>query len=90
MLSNWLENGEKYIEKCNFYIKYLDKIECYADRPYLVFSELIPETYIYIFLALEWCYYGNKIFRNFARAVLCKLFEEICFSFLNSVNYHSF
>ena len=27
----------KYIEKCNFYIKYFDKIKCYADRPYLVF-----------------------------------------------------
>ena len=49
MLSNLLENGEKCIEKCNFYIKYFDKIACYADRPYLVFSEL----HIYFFFALS-------------------------------------
>ena len=49
MLSNLLENGEKYVEKCNFYIKYFDKIKCYADRPYLVFLELKPETHIYFF-----------------------------------------
>ena len=36
------------MEKCNFYIKYFDKIKCYADRPYLVFSELKPETHIYL------------------------------------------
>ena len=46
------KKGEKCIEKSNFYIKYFDKIKCYADRPYLVFSELKPETHIYIFLAL--------------------------------------
>ena len=39
----------KCIEKCNFYVKYFDKIKCYADRPYLVFSELKPETHIYCF-----------------------------------------
>ena len=38
----------KCIEKCNFYIKYFDKIN-YADRPYLLISELKPETHIYIF-----------------------------------------
>ena len=32
--------GGKCIEKCNFYVKYFDKIICYAYRPYLVFSEL--------------------------------------------------
>ena len=54
MLSNLLENGGKYIEKCNFYIKYFDKIKCYADRPYLVFSELKPETHIFFFWP-KWC-----------------------------------
>ena len=43
-------NGEKCIEKCNFYIKYFDKIKFYTDRPYLVFSELKPETYIHFYL----------------------------------------
>ena len=38
MLSNLLENGGKFIDKCNFYIKYFDKIKCYADRPYLIFQ----------------------------------------------------
>ena len=52
ILSNLLKNGKKCIEKCNFYMKYFDKIKCYADRPYLFFSELKPETHIYIFLAL--------------------------------------
>ena len=32
-------------EKCNFCIKYFDKIKCYADRSYLAFSELKPETH---------------------------------------------
>ena len=50
MLSYLPRNGEKCIEKCNFCIKYFDKIECYADRRYLVFSELKPETHICIFL----------------------------------------
>ena len=48
MLSNLLENGAKGIEKCYFYIKYFNKIKCHADRLYLVFSELKPETHIYI------------------------------------------
>ena len=39
----------KCIEKCNFYIKYFDKIKCYADRPYLDFSELKSETHIFLF-----------------------------------------
>ena len=59
-MSNLLENGEKYIEKCNFYIKYFDKIKCYGDLPYLFFSELTAETHIYFFflalpLSLEFC-----------------------------------
>ena len=41
------KNGRKCIEKWNF-----NKIKCYADRPYLVFSELKPETHIYFVLAL--------------------------------------
>ena len=49
MLSILLKNGRICTEKYNFYIKYFDKIKCYADRPYLVFSELKPETHIYIF-----------------------------------------
>ena len=40
-----LKNQVKYSEKCNIYIKYFCKIKCYADRPYLVFSEL-KHTYI--------------------------------------------
>ena len=42
----------KCIEKCSLSIKYFDKIKCYVDRPYLFFSELRPETHIYIFYAL--------------------------------------
>ena len=38
--------------KMQFYIKYFDKIKCYADRPYLVFSELKPETHIYFVFGL--------------------------------------
>ena len=49
MLSNFGGNGGKCIEKCNFYIKYFDKIKCYNNQPYLVFSELKPETHIYFF-----------------------------------------
>ena len=52
MLSDLLKNEGKRIEKYNFYIKYFNKMKCYADRPYLVFLELKPETHIYIFLAL--------------------------------------
>ena len=37
MLSNLGGNGRKCIEKCNFYIKYFDKIKCYVNQPYLVF-----------------------------------------------------
>ena len=44
-LSNLLKNGGKCIEKYNFFVKYFDKIQCYADRPYLVFSELKPEMH---------------------------------------------
>ena len=29
-----LANAGKCSEKCCFYIKYFDKIKCYADRPY--------------------------------------------------------
>ena len=43
---------EKCFIKCNFYIKYFDKIKCYADRPYLVFSELKPQAHKYIFWGL--------------------------------------
>ena len=61
-MSNLLENEEKCTEKCNFYIKYFDKIKCYADRPYLVFSELKPETHMFFFdlLMKFWCK-SNKI-----------------------------
>ena len=44
------EKWGKCIEKCNFYIKYFDKIKCYAYRPYLVFSELKPETHIFFII----------------------------------------
>ena len=47
LLSNLLKSGEKFIEKCNFYIKYFDKIKCYSDQPYLVFFR--AETNIYFF-----------------------------------------
>ena len=36
-VAKFAENERKCIEKCNFYIKYLDKMKCYADRPYLFF-----------------------------------------------------
>ena len=36
--------------KCNIHINYFGKIKCNADGPYLVFSELKPETHIYIYL----------------------------------------
>ena len=52
MLSNLLKNGGRCTEKCNFYMKYFDKMKCYADRPYRFFSELKPETHISLFLAL--------------------------------------
>ena len=32
-----------------YYFTPLDKRKCYANRPYLLFSELKPETHIYIF-----------------------------------------
>ena len=42
--------GKKCIEKCNFYIKYFDKIKCFANPPYLDFSELnLKHTYIFFF-----------------------------------------
>ena len=68
MLSNLLENEEKCIEKCNFYIKHFDKIKCYADRPYLVFSELKPETHIFFFWPKE-----SENLRNFIRPQLYDL-----------------
>ena len=74
MLSNLQENGEKYTEKCNFYIKYFDKIKCYADRPYLVFSELKPETHIYFFF---WggggAYAQRHVKGDHATMLLCSL-----------------
>ena len=36
----------KNVLKKNFYIKYFDKIKCYVDPQYVVFSELKPETHI--------------------------------------------
>ena len=36
---NVVKNGGKCTEKYNFYIKYFDKINCYADQPYLVFFQ---------------------------------------------------
>ena len=43
---------EKCIERCNFYIKYFDKIKPHANRPYPVPSKLKPETHIYFFFCL--------------------------------------
>ena len=49
-MSNLFENGGKCIEKCNFYMKYFDKIKCYADRPCLVFFRAETwNTYIFFF-----------------------------------------
>ena len=67
MLSILLKNSEKFIEKCNFYIRYFDKIKCYSDQPYLVFSELNPETNIYFFglksvWGLSTCHYAGNVF----------------------------
>ena len=47
MLSNLLKNVLK-----NAISLYFDKIKikCNADQPYLVFSELKPEMYLYFFL----------------------------------------
>ena len=42
---------ENVLKKCNVYIKYFDKIKCYADRPYLAFSEL-KHTDIFFGLSL--------------------------------------
>ena len=52
ILSNLLKNGEKCIEKCHFYIKYFDKIKCYADWPCLVFFQSwnLKHTHIFCFL----------------------------------------
>ena len=61
LLSNLLKNGEQCIEKCNFFIKYFDEIKCYADRPYLVFSELKPETHIYFVLVLQFRSFGGDL-----------------------------
>ena len=46
---NVVKFAGKCVEKWNLYIKYFDKIKCYADRPYLVFSELKPETHTIFF-----------------------------------------
>ena len=40
-------------------IKYFDKINDYADRPYLVFSELQPETHIHLYI-----FFGLSINQN--------------------------
>ena len=78
MLSNLPKTGEKCFEKCNFCIKYFDKIKFYANRPYLECSELKSETHIYIFFGLmnhirTYCYeptyadrqvLANKEYRN--------------------------
>ena len=52
MLSNLVKTGGKCFEKCNFYIKYFDKIKCYADRQYLVFFQSWNLKYTYIFFGL--------------------------------------
>ena len=57
--------GKSYV-KSNFYIKYFDKIKCYADRPYLVFSELKPETHIFFF----WPKLCHSLFMPFVCYVL--------------------
>ena len=56
-------------KKCNFYIKYFDKIKCYADRPYLVFSELKPETHTYFFSLIKW----PRADSNRARVVILEM-----------------
>ena len=81
MLSNLLENGEKCIEKCNFHVKYFDKIKCYADRPYLVFLELKPETHIYFFFGLMLI-----ISQNFAYLPNYSVSEVILMALAYSVN----
>ena len=50
MLSNLLENGEKYIKKCNFYIKYFDKIKYYA---YFFQGWNLKHTYIFFGLSYD-------------------------------------
>ena len=45
-----MNKKKKKKKKCNFYIKYFDKIKCYADRPYLVFFRAETwNTHIYFF-----------------------------------------
>ena len=66
MLSNLLKNGGKCTEKkkSNFYIKYLDKIKCFANRPYLVFSELKPETHSFFFFVLSFFFFFFSLESN--------------------------
>ena len=47
-----------------YIVKYFDKIKCYADRPYLVFSELKPETHTYIYLFICFIIYSMAIFNG--------------------------
>ena len=77
--------------KCNVYIKYFDKIKCYANQPYLVFPELKPETHTYFFFfCLIWselkpeahtycfCHYKNKTSRQLI-LIMCMqyLFQRV-------------
>ena len=82
MLSNLLE---KFIDKCNFYIKYFDKTKCSADRPYLVFSELKPETHIYF----HFCLTIAQRYVGFARIVLISE-KSILLKPLQSGNFDMF
>ena len=66
----------KIYGQCNFYIKYFDKIKCYADRPYLVFSELKPETRIYYFFALCSCI-RDRVLLVLAKPFLAHLSQRL-------------
>ena len=46
---NVVKFAGKCIEKCSFYIKYFDKIKCYANWPYLVFFQSWNLKHTYIF-----------------------------------------
>ena len=59
--------GKMYWKMQFLCIKYFDKIKCYADRPYLVSSELKPETHIFFFFFLA-----------LARTFSCMITDSIC------------
>ena len=78
MLSNLLEKGEKYIKKCNFFIKYFDKIKCYADRPYWVFFRAeIWNTHIVFFGLMQTFLWPFSLFCWFKKSS-CQLMAKEC------------